>query len=135
MITIYQAADEPSRSPDRPCYYIAKAEWRGQSFTARARYGVINDLARQLVAAGAEDHFVEVRVEGIPGYIAHRSLHQLATRTIEEGPTTPLRDVKWRDPSEHFARLGGKAVLSQATASGGSLQPSPIHTPKMEPVL
>ena len=136
MITIYQMADETSRSPDRPCYYAATAEWRGQNFTARARYGVINDLARQLTAAGAEDHFVEVRTAGIPGYAAYRSLHMLATRTVSEVPTTPLRDTRWIDPAPRLAALAttgvSKAVLSTCLGSDASSQPPTAIPPQME---
>ena len=105
MITIYQTADEPSRSADRPCYYDATCTAKGWAFTARARYGACHAVARQLVAAGFPDEPVTV-VQAPHGWeLRYPSLHRLSLRTIAEGPTTPLRSAHWTDPTEAFARL------------------------------
>ena len=104
MIRITQRADEPSGTPDRPCYYDAETEVDGVRFAARARYGVNHNLARQLVAAGISDQAVEITTFGICGVLTYPSLHWMAQRTIAEGPTTPICERKFTDPAEHSVR-------------------------------
>jgi hypothetical protein len=111
MITIHhQRADEPSRTPDRPAYYDAETVFvGGQSYTARARYGVCHDIARQLVAAGVPDQPVTT-VEQPSGWsIGYPSLHRMALRTVSESATHPVHGRRWTDPAETFGRLPPKA--------------------------
>ena len=127
MITITQTADEASRTKERPAYYDAAATVEGVTYTARARYGVVNAVARQLVEAGIPDGPVQSpygRSTGVGWKIEYRSLHQMAERTVAEGPTQPVRGRKWSDPANAFAGLGSKPVSSQERVAGASEYPA-----------
>ena len=111
MITITICADEPSRTPERPCAYDATTEVEGVVYIARHRYGAAHAIARQLVAAGIADQPVAV-LQPPQGYrIAYPSLHRMAGRTIAESATHPVHGRRWVDPAETFGRSPPTAHL------------------------
>ena len=124
-LTINLRANEASRTPDRPCFYDANTSVDGVTYAARARYGVCNEIARQLVAAGIPDQPVTAIQQPQGWQINYRSLHHMALRTIEEGATTLIRGRTWRDPSDRMAAGGwGKVILSQEPVSASTYRPA-----------
>jgi len=87
------------RTANSPCSWIAEATIEGQTYSARARHGAPNELARQLVAAGFADRPMVIRYQGLAGSITYRSFHAAATLTYSEG-NQPLRRVRYREPPE-----------------------------------
>jgi hypothetical protein len=71
---VHQRPDEPTRTPNKSCRWVAEAVVDGRTFTARSRYGVSNELARVLVAAGIADAPMRVHSAGLRGYAAYRSI-------------------------------------------------------------
>src|SRR5580700_6963878 len=59
-IIVHQRPDEPTRTPNKSCRWIAEAVVDRRVFTARSRYGAPNELARVLVAAGIADAPMQV---------------------------------------------------------------------------
>jgi hypothetical protein len=90
---------EATRTANSPCSWIARATIEGQTYTATARRGASNELARQLVAAGFADRPMVIHYQGLAGSMTHRSFHAAATWTYSEG-NQPLRRVRYREPPE-----------------------------------
>jgi hypothetical protein len=80
-IIVHQRPDEPTRTPNKSCRWVAEAVVDGRTFAARSRYGISNELARVLVAAGIADAPMRVHSAGLCGYAAYRSFHESAKRT------------------------------------------------------
>jgi hypothetical protein len=127
VIVIHHRADEASRSPDRPCFYDAEANVLGQSYTVRARYGAVHDLARELVAAGVPDQAVTTVQQPHGCQMGYPSMYRLAATTVSEGPTHPVHGRRWTDPAEAFGRLPPKGQ------NRGSMPPADIGVPPAEP--
>jgi hypothetical protein len=104
-IIVHQRPDEPTRTPNKSCRWIAEAVVDGRTFTARSRYGVSGELARVLVATGIPDAPMQVHSAGLCGYAAYRSFHEAAKRTYEESATRPVHRVRWVDPAVRAARI------------------------------
>jgi hypothetical protein len=102
-VTLY--ADEATRTPERGCRWTARATLPdGRKFGATARTGAVHELARVLVAANVADCALVVRQAKapLPGHLTYASFHKLAQYTLAESATSPLRRVKWRDPTLAF---------------------------------
>ena len=91
-------ADEPSRTPAKPCYYDATVTIAGQCYTARARGTAAFAMARVLVAASIADQPVVCTQQPRGWRVSYRSLHRMAGRATAESPAAPVRTVAWRDP-------------------------------------
>lgn len=132
MILATIRPDEPSRSPERPCYYDASATIDGRTYTARARYGVVGALARLLVAAGVADAPLLVRQPGA-AEMTYRSFHAVAGRTIREGPAHPIHGAPWVDLAEAFGR---PAPVPYTAQNRGYLPADDISAiPTLEPAI
>ena len=94
MILISQLPLEDPRTRQRSYIYEAECQVNGRRYSASARHGAPNELARVLISAGVADQPVNVRQVGIQGCISYRSLHKLARWTYQESATVPLRRVR-----------------------------------------
>jgi hypothetical protein len=93
-------------------------------------------LPDSLSRAGIPDRPVITIQQPCGWRIGFRSLYQMASRAVEEGPTTLLWGRGWRDPAEGLVRLaalrGGAAVSSRVTDPGGSLVVATIRCDRSE---
>lgn len=123
--------DEATRTANSPCSWIVEATIEDQTYTARARHGAPNELARRLVAAGLTDRRMVIRYQGLAGSMTYRSFHAAATWTYSEG-NQPLRRVKYREPPEGvFLGSGARQkCVSSPVADGVEMPPADGH--KME---
>jgi hypothetical protein len=87
---------EDTRTPNRPCQWLAECEIDGRYFVARSRHGAVYELARVLVAAGVEDRPLRVTFAGLAGYMTWPSFVKAARWTLTEGVATPLRRTPWK---------------------------------------
>jgi hypothetical protein len=90
---------EATRTPNSGCVWLAECEIDGRRFEARSRHDAANALARELVAAGVADRPLEVRFEGLPGYLRWGSIVAAAKRTFTEG-NRPLQCIRWVAPQD-----------------------------------
>ncbi len=91
---------EGARSPTRGSAWIAETFVEGAAYRARSHSSASCALARRLVEAGIADQPVRASQSGVVGFIEWPSLHAMATRTISESATLPIRSVKWREFSD-----------------------------------
>ena len=120
--------DEATRTPSSPCVWIAEATIEGQTYTARARHGAPNELARQLVAAGFADRPMGIRYQGLAGSMTYRSLHAAATWTYGERDQ-PLRRVRYKErPEGLFLGSGARQnCVSSPVADDVEIPPANRH--------
>jgi hypothetical protein len=114
-----QCPVESTRTRERTCFYEAECEFDGRRYSAKARRGAPNALARVLVSAGVPDQLVEVRQTGLKGAIWYRSLHELAYWTYEESAVVPLRRVRWKPPQDIAAAFRGRVAQNQGETPPG----------------
>jgi hypothetical protein len=108
VLKLHQRPVDAARTPDNPCLYEAAAKIGGRVYAVRSRRGALFALARVLVAAGFPDQPVLVAHEGLRGEVAYRSLHWMATRTIEESATKSVRAARYREyPGREGVEAGG----------------------------
>src|SRR6516225_6546268 len=112
-----QWPDEQTRTPNNACLYRAEVVIDGKRYSARSRRGAPFALARVLVAAGVLDQPVSLTHEGLRGAMTYRSLHRMATRTIEESVRTPVGDRQFREFPEREGVREGTVIA--AAAPGG----------------
>src|SRR5215469_15568842 len=98
-ITVTCRPLEATRTANSPCSWIAEATIEDQTYTAKARHGAPNELARQLVAAGLADRPMVIRYRGLAGSLSYRSFHAAAKWTYKEGDR-PLRRVRYKERPE-----------------------------------
>jgi hypothetical protein len=98
-ITIVLHRDRP-RAPRKGAWWRAVAIIDGLTYQARSRSGAAYELARQLVAAGVPDQPAVVHQPNVAGFLRFISLHRMATRSLEENATTPVRDRRWSPPPD-----------------------------------
>ena len=94
-IIVYQRPEEGSRTPSKPCAWIAETTIDGCNFTARSRYGATNQLARQLIAAGIPGGSMIVYAASLRGFAMIPSFYRAAQWTYEETATVPLHRVPY----------------------------------------
>ena len=114
MVTIWP--DEPTRTPNSACAWVAEAMVEGRVYVTRSRHGAPNELARQLVVAGIADRPMVIYCRGRAGTTTWRSFHAAAGWTYTEGDQ-PLRRVRYRKPPEGVFLVSGtgpKCVSSLA---------------------
>jgi hypothetical protein len=85
-----------ARSQSRGSAWIAETSIDGSPYQARSHSSTPCALARKLVDAGIPDQPVRATQPGLAGHIEWRSLHTLATRTISESASTPIRAERWQ---------------------------------------
>ena len=81
--------------------------WRAVSgeYEATSRSGAPFALARVMVAAGCEAAPVEVYTDDYKGCMRYRSLHWMATRTIEESDR-PLTNTRYQERGQDIRERG-----------------------------
>jgi hypothetical protein len=117
-IVVHQRADETSRTPNKACYWIASAIVDGDQFIGRSRYGALNELARQLVAAGIPDAPMFVHTAGVKGFATILSFHRAAESAYEESVTVPLRRTSYARKAA--ARERARSIGVEAPKQGSS---------------
>jgi hypothetical protein len=118
MIEIQQRPDYATRTPENSCKWIATADVGGNIYTAKSRKGAPYALARVLVAAGIEDHPVQVESNGtIRSLTTYPSLHEMARWTIAETVTRPARQMRWRDPAIESAQIAARKGSKQGVSA------------------
>ena len=122
-IEVHQRADETSRTPNKACYWIASAMIDGEQFIARSRYGAVNELARQLVAAGIPDAPMFVYTAGLRGFATIPSFHRAANWTYEESAGVPLHRIPYarRAAARERARSIGVEAPKQGVSGPGGV--------------
>ena len=132
-IEVHQRADETSRTPNKACYWIASAMIDGEQFIARSRYGAVNELARQLVAAGIPDAPMFVYTAGLRGFATIPSFHRAANWTYEESAGVPLHRIPYarRAAARERARsIGVEAPKQGVSGPGGSPTAADLSVPE-----
>ena len=118
---------EATRTANSPCSWIAEATIEGQTYTARARHGAPNELARQLVATGFSDRPIVIRYRDLAGSMTYRSFHAAATWTYSEG-NQPLRRVRYREPPEGlFVGSGARQKCVSSPVVDAVVSPADGH--------
>jgi hypothetical protein len=120
MIRVDQEPVVETRSPDRSCVWEAVCEIGGVQYRARSRYGAVNELARQLVAAGIPDAPMAVRQHGLAGEMVDASFYEAAKWTYREGAAS-LHRVRWVDPAAQTAQI----AIRKAARQGWNRFPAP----------
>jgi hypothetical protein len=113
--------DEPSRTENSGCAWVAECEVDGRHFSARSRNGAAFALARVLLATGEVDCQVVVRYDGLRGSMNYPSLRRMARRTITEGAATAVRGASYSDRPSFWTR-GGK---NEGVCPEGDVEPIP----------
>jgi hypothetical protein len=93
-VSIALAIVPDSRTQRNGSAWLALCIVDGVTYEQRSRFGAVNALARELVAAGIADRPVRIMEHGRLSATS-RSLHWLATRTIYERDNWPVRNVRF----------------------------------------
>jgi len=127
-ITVTCRPLETTRTANSPCSWIAAATIEDQTYTATARHGAPNELARQLVAAGFADRPMGIRYQGLAGSMTYRSFHAAATWTYGERDQ-PLRRVRYKErPEGLFLGSGARQkCVSSPVADDVEIPPANRH--------
>jgi hypothetical protein len=119
VIRVRQHPDPDTPTPGKS--WIASAIVEGVTYTACARHGAANELARLLVAAGIPDAQMKIVTAGQPGYGTIRSFHEAARWTYEEtAATKPPHMVRWRpavETAQIAARKSSKRGVNDVAAT------------------
>jgi len=120
-VVVHQHPDETTRTANKSCVWIAETVIDGHRFTAKSRYGAVNELARQLVVDGVEDAPMHVYSAGLKGCLIWRSFYKAAERTIEKNDQAGACDALARP-----YRRGGPNHCSGRPKTGVK---APTHSP------
>jgi hypothetical protein len=115
-IVVHQRPDEPARTPEKSCVYVAECAEGGVPYSARSRHGASHELARVLMAAGIPDDAMTVTSAGLKGEATWPSFHAMARWTYEETRSRPLHRARWEDPALKAARFAAASGRKQASA-------------------
>jgi hypothetical protein len=124
--------DEATRTSNSACLWIAEATVEGRTYTARSRHGPVNELARQLGAAGLPDRPMVIRYSGLAGTLTYRSFYAAAMWTFSEGDRT-LRRVRYREPPEGVFLGGGTGRKCVSSPAADDVESRPANGRKAPP--
>ena len=132
-IIVYQHPDETSRTPNKACYWIASANIDGQQFIGRSRHGAVNELARQLVAAGVPDAPMKIYTAGLKGFRTIPSFHRAAESTYEESGSVLLRRIPYARVAaarERARSIGVEGPKQWVSGPGGNPVAADLSVPE-----
>jgi hypothetical protein len=124
--------DEAKRTSNSACVWIAEATVEDRIFIARSRHGPVNELARQLGAAGLPDRPMVIRYSGLAGTLTYRSFYAAAMWTFSEGDRT-LRRVRYREPPEGVFLGGGTGRKCVSSPAADDVESRPANGRKAPP--